>query len=144
MTNKLFRTLKITCLCMALTAALPIVSFADEQTAVNENKKVVKVKVLEKNQIIVDSKTNRTFQSCKLKFSDYIHEFPTIYLELVDDQLKMTDLSFRKNMAVFRDVINFWKEKDKLKTLRIEHQLKYFKERYKKYDTSNKNTGDSK
>ena len=41
MTNKLFRTLKITCLCMALTAALPIVSFADEQTAVNENKKVV-------------------------------------------------------------------------------------------------------
>lgn len=110
----------------------------------NENKKVVKVKVLEKNQIIVDSKTNRTFQSCKLKFSDYIHEFPTIYLELVDDQLKMTDLSFKKNMAVFRDVINFWKEKDKLKTLRIEHQLKYFKERYKKYDTSNKNTGDSK
>ncbi|WP_153069395.1 hypothetical protein, partial [Escherichia coli] len=86
----------------------------------NENKKVVKVKVLEKNQIIVDSKTNRTFQSCKLKFSDYIYEFPTIYLELVDDQLKMTDLSFRKNMAVFRDVINFWKEKDKLKTLRIE------------------------
>ena len=44
----------------------------------NENKKVGKVKVLEKNQIIVDSKTNRTFQSCKLKFSDYIHEFPTI------------------------------------------------------------------
>ena len=43
MTNKLFRTLKITCLCMALTAALPIVSFADEQTAVNENKKVVKI-----------------------------------------------------------------------------------------------------
>ena len=33
MTNKLFRTLKITCLCMALTAALPIVSFADETTA---------------------------------------------------------------------------------------------------------------
>ena len=39
MTNKLFRTLKITCLCMALTAALPIVSFADETTAsVKEDK----------------------------------------------------------------------------------------------------------
>lgn len=39
MTKKLFRTLKITCLCMALTAALPIVSFADETTAaVKEDK----------------------------------------------------------------------------------------------------------
>lgn len=44
MTNKLFRTLKITCLCMALTAALPIVSFADETTAaVKEDKMVVKI-----------------------------------------------------------------------------------------------------
>ena len=49
MTNKLFRTLKITCLCMALTAALPIVSFADEQTAVNENKKVVTIIHLDEN-----------------------------------------------------------------------------------------------
>ena len=39
MTKKLFRTLKITCLCIALTAALPIVSFADETTAaVKEDK----------------------------------------------------------------------------------------------------------
>ena len=44
MTNKLFRTLKITCLCMALTAALPIVSFADETTAsVKEDKMVVRI-----------------------------------------------------------------------------------------------------
>ena len=49
MTNKLFRTLKITCLCMALTAALPIVYFADEQTAVNENKKVVTIIHLDEN-----------------------------------------------------------------------------------------------
>ena len=49
MKNKLFRTLKITCLCMALTAALPIVSFADEQTAVNENKKVVTIIHLDEN-----------------------------------------------------------------------------------------------
>ena len=49
MTKKLFRTLKITCLCMALTAALPIVSFADEQTAVNENKKVVTIIHLDEN-----------------------------------------------------------------------------------------------
>ena len=50
MTNKLFRTLKITCLCMALTAALPIVSFADEQTAaVKEDKRVVKIIHLDEN-----------------------------------------------------------------------------------------------
>ena len=34
---------------MALTAALPIVSFADEQTAVNENKKVVTIIHLDEN-----------------------------------------------------------------------------------------------
>lgn len=50
MTNKLFRTLKITCLCMALTAALPIVSFADEQAAaVKEDKMVVKIIHLDEN-----------------------------------------------------------------------------------------------
>ena len=50
MTKKLFRTLKITCLCMALTAALPIVSFADEQTAaVKEDKMVVKIIHLDEN-----------------------------------------------------------------------------------------------
>lgn len=50
MTNKLFRTLKITCLCMALTAALPIVSFADEQTAaVKEDRMVVKIIHLDEN-----------------------------------------------------------------------------------------------
>ena len=44
MTKKLFRTLKITCLCIALTAALPIVSFADETTAaVKEDKMVVRI-----------------------------------------------------------------------------------------------------
>lgn len=50
MTKKLFRTLKITCLCMALTAALPIVSFADEQTAaVKEDKMVVRIIHLDEN-----------------------------------------------------------------------------------------------
>ena len=50
MTNKLFRTLKITCLCMALTAALPIVSFADETTAaVKEDKMVVRIIHLDEN-----------------------------------------------------------------------------------------------
>ena len=50
MTKKLFRTLKITCLCIALTAALPIVSFADEQTAaVKEDKMVVKIIHLDEN-----------------------------------------------------------------------------------------------
>lgn len=50
MTNKLFRTLKITCLCMALTAALPIVSFADETTAATkEDKMVVRIIHLDEN-----------------------------------------------------------------------------------------------
>lgn len=50
MTKKLFRTLKITCLCIALTAALPIVSFADETTAaVKEDKMVVKIIHLDEN-----------------------------------------------------------------------------------------------
>lgn len=50
MTKKLFRTLKITCLCMALTAALPIVSLADEQTAaVKEDKMVVRIIHLDEN-----------------------------------------------------------------------------------------------
>ena len=50
MTNKLFRTLKITCLCMALTAALPIVSFADETTAAaKEDKMVVRIIHLDEN-----------------------------------------------------------------------------------------------
>lgn len=50
MTNKLFRTLKITCLCMALTAALPIVSFADEQTtSAKEDKMIVKIIHLDEN-----------------------------------------------------------------------------------------------
>lgn len=50
MTKKLFRTLKITCLCMALTAALPIVSFADETAAaVKEDKMVVKIIHLDEN-----------------------------------------------------------------------------------------------
>ena len=50
MTKKLFRTLKITCLCIALTAALPIVSFADETTAaVKEDKMVVRIIHLDEN-----------------------------------------------------------------------------------------------
>lgn len=50
MTKKLFRTLKITCLCMALTVALPIVSFADETTAaVKEDKMVVRIIHLDEN-----------------------------------------------------------------------------------------------
>ena len=50
MTKKLFRTLKITCLCMALTTALPIVSFADETTAaVKEDKMVVRIIHLDEN-----------------------------------------------------------------------------------------------
>ena len=65
MTNKLFRTLKITCLCMALTAALPIVSFADEQTAVNENKKVVTIIHLDENgnPLEKDKQTETTTES---------------------------------------------------------------------------------
>ena len=65
MTNKLFRTLKITCLCMALTAALPIVSFADEQTAVNENKKVVTIIHLDENgnPLEEDKQTETTTES---------------------------------------------------------------------------------
>ena len=50
MTKKLFRTLKTTCLCLALTAALPIVSFADETTtAVKEDRMVVKIIHLDEN-----------------------------------------------------------------------------------------------
>lgn len=50
MTKKLFRTLKITCLCMALTAALPIVSLADETTAAaKEDKMVVRIIHLDEN-----------------------------------------------------------------------------------------------
>ena len=45
MAKKLFRTLKLTCLCMALTAALPIVSFADETTASTKDEKII-IKVL--------------------------------------------------------------------------------------------------
>ncbi len=50
MTKKLFRTLKITCLCMVLTAALPIVSLADETTAAaKEDKMVVRIIHLDEN-----------------------------------------------------------------------------------------------
>ena len=72
MTNKLFRTLKITCLCMALTAALPIVSFADEQTAVNENKKVVTIIHLDENgnPLEEDKQTETTTESSEEKNTD--------------------------------------------------------------------------
>ena len=72
MTNKLFRTLKITCLCMALTAALPIVSFADEQTAVNENKKVVTIIHLDENgnPLEADKQTETTTESSEEKNTD--------------------------------------------------------------------------
>ena len=72
MTNKLFRTLKITCLCMALTVALPIVSFADEQTAVNENKKVVTIIHLDENgnPLEEDKQTETTTESSEEKNTD--------------------------------------------------------------------------
>ena len=58
MTKKLFRTLKITCLCMALTTALPIVSFADETTAaVKEDKMVVRI-------IHLDEKSTTARDAC--------------------------------------------------------------------------------
>ena len=66
MTNKLFRTLKITCLCMALTAALPIVSFADETTAaVKEDKMVVRIIHLDENgnPLEKDKQTETTAES---------------------------------------------------------------------------------
>lgn len=73
MTNKLFRTLKITCLCMALTVALPIVSFADEQTAaVKEDKMVVKIIHLDENgnPLEEDKQTETTTESSEEKNTD--------------------------------------------------------------------------
>ena len=50
---------------MALTAALPIVSFSDEQTAVNENKKVVTIIHLDENgnPLEEDKQTETTTES---------------------------------------------------------------------------------
>ena len=77
MTKKLFRTLKITCLCIALTAALPIVSFADETTAaVKEDKMVVRIIHLDENGNLLEEDKQTAIKKKQMLMRQWLRQTP--------------------------------------------------------------------
>ena len=133
MTNKLFRTLKITCLCMALTAALPIVSFADEQTAVNENKKVVTIIHLDENgnPLEEDKQTETTTESSEENTDTASEEKNT------DDTAADSAEAEEADEEVLEAEVDV---EDDLRSEIVTYALQFVGNRYK-YGGTNPNTG---
>ena len=136
MTNKLFRTLKITCLCMALTAALPIVSFADEQTAVNENKKVVTIIHLDENgnPLEEDKQTETTTESSEKTTDTEETDADTEEAEADPDEDEAEEEEAVEEIEAAIEVEN------DLRSEIVTYALQFVGNRYK-YGGTNPNTG---
>ena len=142
MTNKLFRTLKITCLCMALTAALPIVSFADEQTAVNENKKVVTIIHLDENgnPLEKDKQTETTTESSEENTDTASEEKNTD--DTAADSAEAEEADADEENADDEEVLEAEVDvEDDLRSEIVTYALQFVGNRYK-YGGTNPNTGD--
>ena len=149
MAKKLFRTLKLTCLCMALTAALPIVSFADQQTtAVKEDKMIIKVLRLDENGNILnedkqtaeeDTKEESTEKDTDTKDTDTDEaadnadeaEDADTY---ADDEEEAADDEAEEELEAAIEV------EDDLRSEIVEYALQFVGNRYK-YGGTNPNTG---
>ena len=141
MTNKLFRTLKITCLCMALTAALPIVSFADEQTAVNENKKVVTIIHLDENgnPLEKDKQTETTAESSEENTDTASEEKNTD--DTAADSAEAEEADADEENADDEEVLEAEVDvEDDLRSEIVTYALQFVGNRYK-YGGTNPNTG---
>ena len=141
MTNKLFRTLKITCLCMALTAALPIVSFADEQTAVNENKKVVTIIHLDENgnPLEKDKQTETTTESSEENTDTASEEKNTD--DTAADSAEAEEADADEENADDEEVLEAEVDvEDDLRSEIVTYALQFVGNRYK-YGGTNPNTG---
>ena len=141
MTNKLFRTLKITCLCMALTAALPIVSFADEQTAVNENKKVVTIIHLDENgnPLEEDKQTETTTESSEENTDTASEEKNTD--DTAADSAEAEEADADEENADDEEVLEAEVDvEDDLRSEIVTYALQFVGNRYK-YGGTNPNTG---
>ena len=141
MTNKLFRTLKITCLCMALTAALPIVSFADEQTAVNENKKVVTIIHLDENgnPLEKDKQTETTTESSEENTDTASEEKNTD--DTAADSAEAEEADADEENADDEEVLEAEVDvEDDLRSEIVTNALQFVGNRYK-YGGTNPNTG---
>ena len=141
MTNKLFRTLKITCLCMALTAALPIVSFADEQTAVNENKKVVTIIHLDENgnPLEADKQTETTTESSEENTDTASEEKNTD--DTAADSAEAEEADADEESADDEEVLEAEVDvEDDLRSEIVTYALQFVGNRYK-YGGTNPNTG---
>ena len=139
MTNKLFRTLKITCLCMALTAALPIVSFADEQTAVNENKKVVTIIHLDENgnPLEEDKQTETTTESSEENTDTASEEKNTDDTAADSAEAEEADEENADDEEVLEAEVDV---EDDLRSEIVTYALQFVGNRYK-YGGTNPNTG---
>ena len=141
MKNKLFRTLKITCLCMALTAALPIVSFADEQTAVNENKKVVTIIHLDENgnPLEEDKQTETTTESSEENTDTASEEKNTD--DTAADSAEAEEADADEENADDEEVLEAEVDvEDDLRSEIVTYALQFVGNRYK-YGGTNPNTG---
>ena len=139
MKNKLFRTLKITCLCMALTAALPIVSFADEQTAVNENKKVVTIIHLDENgnPLEEDKQTETTTESSEENTDTASEEKNTDDTAADSAEAEEADEENADDEEVLEAEVDV---EDDLRSEIVTYALQFVGNRYK-YGGTNPNTG---
>ena len=140
MTKKLFRTLKITCLCMALTAALPIVSFADETTAaVKEDKMVVKIIHLDENgnPLEEDKQTETTTESSEENTDTASEEKNTDDTAADSAEAEEADEENADDEEVLEAEVDV---EDDLRSEIVTYALQFVGNRYK-YGGTNPNTG---
>ena len=140
MTNKLFRTLKITCLCMALTAALPIVSFADETTAaVKEDKMVVRIIHLDENgnPLEEDKQTETTTESSEENTDTASEEKNTDDTAADSAEAEEADEENADDEEVLEAEVDV---EDDLRSEIVTYALQFVGNRYK-YGGTNPNTG---
>ena len=144
MTNKLFRTLKITCLCMALTAALPIVSFADEQTAaVKEDKMVVKIIHLDENgnPLEADKQTETETAKEETESSEKTTDTEEADADTEEAEADPDEDEAEEEEAVEEEVLEAEVDvEDDLRSEIVTYALQFVGNRYK-YGGTNPNTG---
>lgn len=140
MTKKLFRTLKITCLCMALTAALPIVSLADEQTAaVKEDKKIVKIIHLDENGNPLEEDKQTETKDTETESSEETTDKEEAEAEEADAEADSDEEEAQAEEAVEEIEAAIEVEND-LRSEIVTYALQFVGNRYK-YGGTNPNTG---
>ena len=141
MTKKLFRTLKITCLCMALTAALPIVSFADEQAeTVKESKKIVKIIHLDENgnPLEEDKQTETEETESSEENTDAASEEENAEADSEDADTDAEDVEVEEE--AIEELEAAIEVEDDLRSEIVTYALQFVGNRYK-YGGTNPNTG---